>query len=114
MYRPARPVEELAIDLLLVSLGEHRYNRSPQEYVYLASIIPPLKQAHYLVNERLRELKEAGIRPYEICYFKPGDLMPHYAPFPTSISIETLRNGLIALGFRIPKRRTSARSTCTA
>ncbi len=114
MYRPARPLEELAIDLLLQSLGEHRYNRSAQEYAHLCSLIPRLKQAHYLVNQRLRDLDVAGIRPCEICYFKPGDLMPHYAPFPTSISIETLRNGLIALGFRIPKRRTSARSTCTA
>ena len=105
MYRPARPLEELAVSLLLHALGESRYNRSPQQYAYLCSLIPPLKQAHYLVNKRLEELNEADTPPYEICYFKAGDLKPRYTPFPTSISIETIRNGLVAMGFRDPKQR---------
>jgi len=105
MYRPRRPREELAVDLLLAALGEHRFNRSAQEYSNICGRIPVLKQAHFLVNEQLNKLNQAGMQPYEICYFQPGDLAPIYKPFPTSISIQTLRNGLVSTGFRDPKKR---------
>jgi hypothetical protein len=104
MSRPRRSLEELAVDLLFAALGEHRYNRSAQEYATLCSLIPPLKRADYLVNQQLQKLNELGMQ-YEICYFRPGDLAPVYRPFPTSISLQTLRNGLIATGFRVPRQR---------
>ena len=44
MHRTRKPLEELAVDLLLDSLDEHRYNRSPQQYQRLSTLIPPLKQ----------------------------------------------------------------------
>lgn len=104
MHRNRMPLEELAVDLLFDTFGEHRYNRSPQEYEHLASLIPPLKQAHHHVNERLKALHREGKQRYSpICYFKAGDVVPRYMPFPTTISAETIRKGLIALGFRAPR-----------
>jgi hypothetical protein len=50
MYRTRKPLEELALDLLFEALGESRYNRSPEDYERLCALIPPLKQAHFLVN----------------------------------------------------------------
>jgi hypothetical protein len=59
MYRPAKPLEELALDLLFESFGESRYNRTTAEYEYLSSMITGLKDAHYRVNKQLNELKES-------------------------------------------------------
>lgn len=102
-FRPRpMPLEELAVNLLFKALGEDRYNRSPQEYANLISLIPPLKEAIYLVNQGLQELIESG-QQHEICYFQPGDLAPRYIPFPSKISVDTLRKGLITAGFREPK-----------
>src|SRR5215471_15224148 len=101
-----KPLEELAVDLLFETLGEHRYNRSPQEYQRLRTLIPPLKQAHHLVNQRLKQLHDDGkLRDRAICDFKAGDRFPFDRPYPDTISIQTLRNGLVALGFRDPKWR---------
>ncbi|RXH41899.1 hypothetical protein XH94_04370 [Bradyrhizobium zhanjiangense] len=98
------PLEELALDLLFEAFGEHRYNRTPEEYQHLASLIPPLKQASYLVNQGLKKLNEQG-EQRSFCRFKPGDLKPRYEPFPKKISIETLRKALINAGFRDAKWR---------
>ncbi|MGY4615475.1 hypothetical protein ACVWZ4_000702 [Bradyrhizobium sp. USDA 4472] len=104
------PLEELAVDLLFEAFGEHRYDRSQREYEHLISLIPPLKEAIYLVNRRLQELNEKGQQRFSvICYFRPGDLAPRYMPFPSKISLDTLRKGLITLGFRKPKWRKAAR-----
>ena len=102
-HRPrAMPLEELAVNLLFKALGEHRYNRSRQGYADLISLIPPLKEAIYLVNQGLQEIIESG-QQHEICYFQAGDLAPRYIQFPSKISIDTLRKGLIANGLREPK-----------
>ncbi|UPJ74512.1 hypothetical protein [Bradyrhizobium sp. 187] len=104
MHRNRMSLQELAVDLLFDTLGEDRYNRSPQEYERLASLIPHIKEAHHRVNERLEQLQKTGQQPYSaICYFKAGDVAPRYVPFPTKISAETLRKGLIAIGLRTPK-----------
>ena len=101
-----KPLEELAVDLLLESYGEHRYNRSPEEYERLCALIPSLKEAYYRVNRRIRELHESGkLRERLICDFRGGDQRPRYRKYPTSISIQTIRKGLAALGFRNPKWR---------
>ncbi|WP_271570206.1 hypothetical protein [Bradyrhizobium sp. CCBAU 11386] len=60
MHRNRMPLEELAVDFLFETFGEHRYNRSPQQYEYLASLVPPLKQAYHRVNERLKGLLNAA------------------------------------------------------
>lgn len=101
-----RPLEELAVDLLLETYEEHRYNRSAEAYGRLCALIPPLKEAHYRTNRRLKELHDAGkLRERILCYYKAGDLAPRYELYPTSISVETLRKGLASVGLRAPKWR---------
>ena len=105
----SKPLEELALDLIFESYGEDRYNRTASEYEHLASMLGNLKELHFRVNKRLKEYKASGQpRWNEICYFKAGDLKPLYAPFPESISIQTIRNALIISGFREPKWRKRA------
>jgi hypothetical protein len=110
MYRTRKPLEELALDLLFEALGESRYNRSPEDYERLCALIPPLKQAHFLVNQELRKHHDKGtFRDTAICDFKAGDRVVTYRAYPKTISIETIRNGLIALGFRDPKWQKRSR-----
>jgi hypothetical protein len=109
MYRSAKPLEELALDLLFESYGESRYDRTPAEYAHLSALVTNLKDAEYRVNKLLKEKKESGrLRWMAICYFQPNDVAPRYAPVPDSISIETIRSALIHTGFREPKWRKRA------
>ena len=106
MYRPPKPLEELAVNLLFESHGESRYNRTPAEYQHLALLARNLKDAYYRVNKGLKERHVAGkFEGAAICDFKAGDRYPHYRLIPTSISLQTIRNALTALGFRDPKWR---------
>jgi hypothetical protein len=106
VYRSLKPLEELALDLLFESYGEDRYNRSAEEYEYLATLTENIKDVHFRVNKRLAEYKKSGQPRWGgICYFQPGDAMPRYKPFPDSISIETIRSALNFSGFRKPKWR---------
>jgi hypothetical protein len=101
-----KPLEELAVDLLLETFGEHRFNRSAEAYRRLCALVPPLKEAHYRTNRRLKQLHDAGkLKDRALCYYKPGDLKPRYESYPTSISVETLRKGLAAAGLRVPRWR---------
>jgi hypothetical protein len=50
------------------------------------------------VNQKLHELSDAGIAPYQICYFKRGDQKPWYQSL---LSRETIRKALIKSGLRI-------------
>ena len=59
-----------------------------------------LAACHAYVNERLREMAEAGFAPYQICYFKTGDRYLWYEDFPTSLSMETVRTALLKMGAR--------------
>jgi hypothetical protein len=104
LYRPARPLEELALDLLFESYGEDRYNRSTEDYERLRSHATSLKVAHFRVNEELKKENSEGRQRYSaICRFRAGDISPRYEPYPTSISIDTIRNALNFSGFRKPK-----------
>ena len=97
--------ENLALDLILGRLGESRYNRSQEAYAALADMLPPLKVLHGWVNDKLKEFADAGFKPYQICYFKAGDRYPWYDDFPTSLSLETIRNALVKTGFREKQTR---------
>jgi hypothetical protein len=109
MYRPAKPLEELALDLLFESHGESRYNQTAAEYERLSALVKNLDDAYFRVNRSLEQCKKSDQPPWRgICYFKAGDLTPRYAPFPASISIETIRNALVFSGFREPRRRKQA------
>lgn len=104
MFRPARPLEELALDLLFESYGEDRYNRSTEDYARLSAMVPSLKEAHFRVNQALRnEISSGQQRWSKICRFKAGELSPRYEPFPSSISVDTIRNALNYSGFRSAK-----------
>jgi hypothetical protein len=117
MYRPAKPLEELALDLLFESHGESRYNQTAAEYERLSALVKNLDDAYFRVNRSLEQRKKSDQQQCKksdqprwrrICYFKAGDLTPRYAPFPESISIETIRNALVFSGFREPRRRKQA------
>lgn len=95
--------ENIVIDLLFEWLSEARINRTMQDYLAIALRVPKTEAVHAYVNQRLREMAAAGHAPYQICYFKVKDRYPWYAPYPTSISIETVRLALKKFG--IPELR---------
>ena len=97
--------EDLALDLIFESRGESRINRTYDEYMAIASRLPPLKVLHADINKRLSEMAKAGIAPYQICHFKAGDHYPRYCDFPTSVSLETVRSALTKVGMRQPRHR---------
>ena len=96
--------ENLAVNLAFATMGESRYNRSYEEYMNIASRMPPLKVLHADVNNLLGEINQAGIAD-QICHFKAGDGYIWYEDFPTSLSLETLRSGLTKVGMRQPRSR---------
>jgi hypothetical protein len=86
--------ENIALDLIFEWMRESRINRTMAEYMAIASRLPKIEALHAYVNQRLREMADAGIAPFQICYFKRGDRYPWYAQFPTSLSVETVRLAL--------------------
>jgi hypothetical protein len=84
-----------------------RIRRARTEIMGIASELPPLKMLHHIVNQQLAKIAEAGAAPYEICRFRAGDKIIRYEPFPTSISIQTIRTALIVSGMRRPKWKRS-------
>jgi hypothetical protein len=97
--------EDIAVNLIYAWLGESRSNRTYAEYLEIASRFPKLSACHAHVNQRLREMAEAKLAPYQICYFKAGDLFPWYEDFPTSLSVETVRTALLKMGMPQNHRR---------
>jgi hypothetical protein len=86
--------ENIALNLLFEWCGESRINRTYDEYMKIAAELSKLEACHAHVNQRLREMADAGIAPYQICYFKAGDRYPWYEDFPTSLSMETVRKAM--------------------
>ena len=94
------------MDLLFGALEENPINRTAEEYEQIKSRIPPLKVAHYLINERLSRLaKTEEFASHQICRFRAGDKVIQFEDYPTSISRETVRKALIAYGWRDPPGR---------
>ena len=96
--------ENIVIDMVFDWLGESRFNRTQAEYEAIIARVPKDEAVHAYVNQKLQELANRGIVPYEICYFKRGDQNHWYEPFPTSLSRETVRTALIKSGLRRPRR----------
>jgi hypothetical protein len=94
------PIENIVLDIAFDLMGEKRTDRTPDEYMQIAARLPPLKVLHDMVNKRLSKMAAAGDAPYEICRFKAGDKRYEYEPFPTSVSLETVRNALTVAGMR--------------
>lgn len=104
MARSLTSFENIALTLIFEYMGEGRYNRTSDEYIDIARRLPPLKVLHYAINQRLEKIAESSKAPYEICRFRAGDKIVRYEPFPTSISIETIRSALVISGMRQLKR----------
>jgi hypothetical protein len=66
--------ENIALDLIFEFLGESRVNRRMDEYFEIESDLPTIEAAFVYVNGRLAEFANKGYAPYEICYFKTGDI----------------------------------------
>jgi hypothetical protein len=94
------PIENVVLDIAFDLIGESRINRTHDEYMQIAARLPTLKVLHHMVNERLNKIAAEGDAPYEICRFKAGDKRHQYEPFPTSVSLETVRNALTVAGMR--------------
>jgi hypothetical protein len=97
--------ENIVVNLIYAWLGESRFNRTCDEYMEIASRFPKVAACHAYVNQRLREMAEAGCVPYQICYFKAHDQYPWYENFPTSLSMETVRTALLKMGRRPTRGR---------
>ena len=86
--------EAIALDLILDWLGESRFNQTPAKYIEIASRLPKLEAAFAYVNGMLAKTKANNRAPYEICYFRAGDLDYSCKPYPSSLSRETVRRAL--------------------
>ena len=107
MARFPTSLENIALNLIFDFMGERRINRTFGEDMKIAAALPPLKVLHSAVNQRLSKIAATGTAPYEICRFRPGDKIVEYEPFPTSISIQTIRTALIVSGMRQPRWKRS-------
>ena len=99
--------ESIVVNLIYAWLGESRFNRTYDEYMQIASRFPKVAACHAYVNQRLREMADAGIAPYQICYFKAGDRYLWYENFPASLSMETVRTALLKMGKPRGRRRSN-------
>lgn len=97
--------ENIALNIIFGLMGESRFDRTIQEYMEIATRLPPLKTLHHEVNKVLQEMSAAGYAPHDICHFKAGDEFIRFERFPTSMSSETIRSALTKSGMRMPKYR---------
>jgi hypothetical protein len=98
--------ENIAINIIFEWMEESRYNRTYDEYMEIARKLPKLAACHAYVNQRLKEYAKSDNPPFQaICYLKAGDKKIEYHPFPTSLSMETIRMALINMGMRKPVTR---------
>lgn len=105
MRRFLIPIQDIAINLVFDVMKETRVNRTTAEYMRISEKLPPLKELHYLINVRLKELHQTGNLP-EILRFKAGYERIVYEPYPSEISYETLRAALTISGMRQPMRHS--------
>jgi hypothetical protein len=106
------PIQDIALNLIFVVMGESRINRTYDEYMAIAKRLPPLKVLTSEVNRLLKEIHRRaasdGILLPELCRFKAGDQRITYEAYPTTISIETIREALVVAGMREPRWQSAA------
>jgi hypothetical protein len=102
-------IQDIAVNLVFVVMGERQTNRTLQEYQAIATTLPALKALVYDVNKQLKWMHKrsacSGIPLPEICRFNAGDKRYTFEAYPRSISYETLRRALIVAGLRRPRGR---------
>ena len=101
------PIQNIALNLVFAVLGEHRFNRTYDEYMNIAAKLPPLKRLTFEVNTLLQQLHECNgcneaLLP-QLCRFKAGDQRITYELYPKSISSQTVRTALQISGMREPR-----------
>ena len=99
------PIQDIALSLVFDVMNEGRINRTTAEYMRIAENLPALKELHFLINARLKELHQDGNLP-EILRFKAGHKRIVHEPFPSKISCETMRAALTISGMRQPIRNS--------
>jgi hypothetical protein len=99
MARHLSHIEGIALSLVFEAMGERQLNRTCDEYMEIATRLPPLKKLHYLVNQQLQErLKSEEYSSRQICRFQAGDCSIWYEPY----------NAVNLSGMRQPRWRRGA------
>ena len=103
------PIQDIALNLIFVMMGEGRINRTYDEYMAIAARLPPLKILTFEVNRLLQELHRCDgcneVRLPQLCRFNAGDQKITYEPYPKAISYDTVRKALEIAGMRKPRWR---------
>lgn len=99
------PVQDIIISFIYEWLGESRVNRTMDEYREILSRFPTVEAAHVYVNQRLKEIEKSGAKMWPTYYGRPG--RGYIKPYPTSVSMETVRTAYIVHGVRelCPRKR---------
>jgi hypothetical protein len=110
MRRFPTPIENIVLNAVFHLMNEERFDRTHKEYMQIADRLPALKVLHGQINDMLGQIAADGAAPYEICRFKAGDERYRYEPFPTTVSLETVRSALTVAGMRKQRGRRSRRT----
>jgi hypothetical protein len=110
MRRFPTPIENIVLNAVFHLMDEERFDRTHEEYEQIKKRLPPLKVLHGKINDMLSKIAAEGTAPYEICRFKAGDKRYRYEPFPTSVSLETVRTALDVGGMRKQRGRRRSRA----
>lgn len=92
------PVQDIVISFIYEWLRESRVNRAIDEYREILARFPTVEAAHSYVNQRLQEIAKSGEKMWPIHYGRPG--RGYIKPYPTSVSMETVRTAFIVHGVR--------------
>ena len=106
------PIQDIALNLTFVVMGEKRINRTYDEYMAIAERLPPLKVLTFKINQLLEQLYKChgcnGVLLPQLCKFKAGDQRTIYEPYPKTISSVTVRTALAITGMRKPRWRKAS------
>jgi len=102
-------VQAFAMEMLFRVRNENPVNRTWEEYQQICAKIPSnLKVVTGMINDELRTYSQTDeFKSRKFCRFRAGDEIIRYETYPNSISIETVRQALIAYGWREPRKRAA-------
>lgn len=103
------PAEDICLSLIFECIGETGYDRTKVDEI--GAKLPPLKVLHGYINDRLRERALREDFTVRILHFRKGDRKAWFAPYPTSVSIETVRRAETKSGLRYLRPRKGKKLT---